>query len=100
MASDSIYLIGFFSYFGLESQKPDMELLFTALRSLQTGDAPVDISHFEDDARHLVDGMDSGVVDTIQRFLEDGHSQTHFMNGWRVAEILNASWGGGSKTLH
>lgn len=100
MANDSIYLVGFFSYFGLESNKPTMDSLFTALRSLQTGEADMDISHFEADARHLVDQMDDEVVGTIQRFLDDGQGQEHFMNGWRVAEILDAAWGGGGKTLH
>jgi len=100
MASDSIYLIGFFSYFGLEHRKPEMETLFDALRSIQTENPGMDISEFEADARNLVDGMDSGVVGVIQKFLEDRQGHVPFMNGWRVAEILDETWTGVGKTLH
>jgi len=92
--------MGFFSYFGLEHRKPEMEALFDALRSIQTEQPGIDISDFEADARNLVVGMDSGVVDVIQKFLEDRQGHEPFMNGWRVAEILDITWTGVGKTLH
>lgn len=100
MASDSYYLMGFFSYFGLESSKPDMGVLFDVLRSLQTENPDVDVSVFEADARQLVDGMDAGTVGIIQSMLDDGQVSEHFMNGWRVAELYDLASRGGSRTLH
>jgi len=100
MAADSYYLIGFFSYFGLESQKPEMGMLFDVLRSLQTENPDMDVSDFEADARTLLDGEDPSVFSTIQGFLNGGEGCEHFMNGWRVAELFNNSLRGASRTLH
>jgi len=103
MASDSYYLIGFFSYFGLESSKPDVSVLFDVLRSIQTQESDVDVSTFEADARQLLDGMDDSTAVVIQSLIDDeqglGHSE-HFMNGWRVAELYDLAVRGGSRTLH
>ena len=100
MASESYYLIGFFSYFGLEHSKPDVGVLFDVLRSIQTESPDMDVSVFEADARQLVDGMDSAVLGEIQGMLDDGQGSEHFMNGWRVAEIYDLAVRGGSRTLH
>lgn len=100
MASESYYLIGFFSYFGLEHSKPDVGVLFDVLRSIQTESPDMDVSVFEADARQLVDGMDSAVLGEIQGMLDDGQGSEHFMNGWRVAELYDLAIRGGSRTLH
>ncbi len=101
MTSDALYLIGFFAYFGLEQNKPDINFLFDALRSIQNNETELDISYFRDDALHLVNGMNDEVVGTIQAFLSDKEMMhIDFMNGWRVAQSLDFSWNGGPKSTH
>jgi len=100
MAADSFYLIGFFSYFGLESQKPELSVLFDVLRSLQSENPDMDVSMFEQDARQLMEGMNGETISTIQDFLDEGEGCEPFMNGWRVAHLYDMAASGSNKTLH